>query len=100
MQIICLSLSPEQKNEVATCRRPFFLFKFQVEGDGTLVPATDDDVMEVEHMLKDDKKYAPSIESMEKSQDYASDAVLSSRKSGINSLEGIFLSSETFLRSG
>ncbi|CAA6659338.1 unnamed protein product [Spirodela intermedia] len=54
-----------------------------VEGDGTLVPATDDDVMEVEHMLKDDKKDAPSIESMEKFQDYVSDAVLSSRKSGI-----------------
>ncbi|CAA6674521.1 unnamed protein product [Spirodela intermedia] len=63
-----------------------------VEGDGTLVPATDDDVMEVEHMLKDDKKDAPSIESMEKFQDYVSDAVLSSRKSGINSLEGSSLS--------
>uniref|UniRef100_A0A1D1XQE9 Telomere repeat-binding protein 6 n=1 Tax=Anthurium amnicola TaxID=1678845 RepID=A0A1D1XQE9_9ARAE len=34
----------------------------RVEGDGTLIPATDDEVMEVEHMLEDDKKDLPSIE--------------------------------------
>lgn len=31
------------------------LFDFQVEGDGRLVPATDDEVMEVEDFLIDDK---------------------------------------------
>lgn len=38
-------------------------FKFvQVEGDGTLVPATEDDVMEFEHFLQDEKVHRPSIE--------------------------------------
>lgn len=38
-------------------------FKYvQVEGDGTLVPATEDDVLEFEHFLQDEKVDRPSIE--------------------------------------
>ncbi|XP_078432961.1 uncharacterized protein LOC144704419 [Wolffia australiana] len=45
----------------------------RVESDGTLVPATDDDVMEVEHMLQDAGKDAPFIECKAKTQDYMAD---------------------------
>ncbi|KAF8779978.1 hypothetical protein HU200_002252 [Digitaria exilis] len=34
----------------------------RVEGDGTLVPATEDDVLEFEHFLQDEKVDRPSIE--------------------------------------
>jgi hypothetical protein len=34
----------------------------QVEGDGTLVPATEEDVLEFEHFLQDEKVDLPSIE--------------------------------------
>jgi hypothetical protein len=39
-------------------------FKYvQVEGDGTLVPATEDDVLQFEHFLHNDEKVdLPSIE--------------------------------------
>ncbi|MQL79228.1 hypothetical protein Taro_011654 [Colocasia esculenta] len=61
----------------------------RVEGDGTLIPATDDEVVEVEHILEDDKKDLPSPEGSGKSQLYVSDMALSSKKSSIDSQEDL-----------
>ena len=65
----------------------FFYFLLQVEVDGTLVPATDDDVVEAGLMLQEDME-----ECSEEFADFVSDPInLSSGKSDINSLEGIVL---------
>ncbi|XP_020081332.1 uncharacterized protein LOC109704962 isoform X3 [Ananas comosus] len=40
----------------------------RVEGDGTLVPATEDDVMQFEHLLEDEKSEPPSVEGLAQSK--------------------------------
>ncbi|XP_073012026.1 uncharacterized protein [Typha latifolia] len=40
----------------------------RVEGDGTLVPATEDEVMQFEHLLEDEKTEIPSVEGLAQSE--------------------------------
>lgn len=60
----------------------------QVEGDGTLVPATEDEVMQFGHLLDDGKvENLPSVEHISKVESFLSAKVLCTDKSD---LEGIY----------
>jgi hypothetical protein len=59
-------------------------FKFvQVEGDGTLVPATEDDVLQFEHFLHDEKVDLPSIEDVGHVEEFFSNDCILLKKSDL-----------------
>ncbi|KAL5995376.1 hypothetical protein ACLOJK_025435 [Asimina triloba] len=60
----------------------------RVEGDGRLVPATDDEVMEVEDLLEDDKSEPPVVKEHEHTEVFVSCNRFSSKKSGLDGTEG------------
>lgn len=62
----------------------------QVEGDGRLVPATDDELMEVENLLEDDKGELPFVEEHRYPKECISSDGFSSEKAGLESSEGRF----------
>ncbi|KAF8393556.1 hypothetical protein HHK36_021800 [Tetracentron sinense] len=67
----------------------------RVEGDGRLVPATDDEVMEVEDLLEDDKSELPSVADTGQTDGYISNEVLSSGKANLDESEGLSQSENT-----
>ncbi|KAJ6828642.1 uncharacterized protein M6B38_361840 [Iris pallida] len=60
----------------------------RVEGDGRLVPATDDELMEVEHLLEDDKRKFLLTEAKEHSAQCPSDEGFPSNMSDLEGPEG------------
>lgn len=61
----------------------------RVEGDGRLVPATDDEVIEVEHLLENDKNEMSSVDIPCHLEECVSSEVISSKKSDLESSEGV-----------
>eukprot|EP00268_Persea_americana_P045444 TRINITY_DN4632_c0_g1_i5.p1 TRINITY_DN4632_c0_g1~~TRINITY_DN4632_c0_g1_i5.p1 ORF type:complete len:682 (+),score=166.88 TRINITY_DN4632_c0_g1_i5:202-2247(+) len=59
----------------------------RVEGDGRLVPATDDELMEVENLLEDDKGELPFVEEHRYPKECISSDGFSSEKAGLESSE-------------
>ncbi|TKW41856.1 hypothetical protein SEVIR_1G345000v4 [Setaria viridis] len=55
----------------------------RVEGDGTLVPATEDDVLEFEHFLQDEKVNFPSIEDVGHVEEFFSNDCILLKKSDL-----------------
>ncbi|OEL32341.1 hypothetical protein BAE44_0006643 [Dichanthelium oligosanthes] len=59
-------------------------FKFvQVEGDGTLVPATEDDVLQFEHFFHDEKVDLPSVEDVGHVEEFFSNECILLKKSDL-----------------
>ncbi|XP_058078246.1 uncharacterized protein LOC131226654 isoform X2 [Magnolia sinica] len=67
----------------------------RVEGDGRLVPATDDEVMEVEDSLEDDKIEPPLVKDPAHTEGYISNDGFSSKTADFESLEGLSKSENT-----
>ncbi|KAF8388753.1 hypothetical protein HHK36_025433 [Tetracentron sinense] len=60
-----------------------------VEGDGRLVPATDDEVMEVEDLLEDDKSEMPLVEDTGQMEGCISNEMFSYEKANLVGSEGL-----------
>ncbi|XP_068662706.1 uncharacterized protein [Aristolochia californica] len=67
-----VSLSVSSKKQIAD---PVVYKLVRVEGDGRLVPATDDEVMAVEDFLDDDKSQPPSVEDARINKGYISNGI-------------------------
>ncbi|XP_058108553.1 uncharacterized protein LOC131251686 isoform X2 [Magnolia sinica] len=70
---------------------PFLL----VEGDGRLVPATDDEVMEVEDLLEDEKSELPLLEEPGDTEQCTSSEGFLSKKANLEGLEDMHRLSES-----
>ncbi|CAN6245903.1 unnamed protein product [Urochloa humidicola] len=72
-----VSRSEENDFEKKGSSDPVVYQLVRVEGDGTLVPATEDDVLQFEHFLHDEKVDLPSIEDVGHAEEFfSSDCVL------------------------
>ncbi|KAF6140548.1 hypothetical protein GIB67_035575 [Kingdonia uniflora] len=85
----------EKTSNGKTVANPVLYQLVRVEGDGTLVPATDDEVMEVEELLEDDKSELPLVTGTGQLEGCILSNGISSDKANLENLEGVSLSEAT-----